>query len=79
MIVKVQRWGNSLALRIPSSFAREVDLKEGTPVELSLRNGQIVIAPGAPRYCLEELLSKVHDANIHKEQPTGNPWGKELW
>jgi antitoxin MazE len=36
MKTKVQKWGNSLALRIPKSFANEIGLRKETPVETLL-------------------------------------------
>ena len=43
--MRVRKWGNSLALRIPTSFAAEARLAEDTPVELSLVDGRLVIQP----------------------------------
>ena len=47
MKTRVQKWGNSLALRIPKSFASEVGLKSESPVEVSMEDGKLVIAPVA--------------------------------
>jgi len=78
--LKVQKWGNSLALRIPKSFATETSLKPGSTVNLSLRAGKLVIDPMTPEeYDLEDLISQIKEANIHKEYSTGKPTGKERW
>lgn len=80
MIIKIQMWGNSLALRIPKSFAKEIGLQSGASVNLSLEEGKLVIEPlTAKEYCLEELLFEVNEDNIHTEFDTGKPKGKELW
>ncbi|HHY97587.1 MAG TPA: AbrB/MazE/SpoVT family DNA-binding domain-containing protein [Firmicutes bacterium] len=79
MIVKVQRWGNSLALRIPKSFASEVNLEPGSRVNLSLRGRRIVISPISQEYSMEELVSRINESNVHREISTGDPMGKELW
>jgi antitoxin MazE len=80
MRVKVQKWGNSIALRIPKSFALEASLKNGSTVNLSLDNGKLIIEPLAPEeYRLESLLSEVKETNIHNEYSDGKPIGKELW
>ena len=80
MQVKVQKWGNSIALRIPKSFALETSLKCGSTVNLSLDNGKLIIEPVTPEeYNLENLLSAVKETNIHKEYSDGKPLGKELW
>ena len=80
MLTKVQKWGNSLALRIPKAFALEVQLKNESIVEVSLIDGQIVIKPVAsPTWTLEQLLSGVNNANLHHETDTGNVVGNEVW
>lgn len=81
MLVKVQKWGNSLALRIPKSFAKEVQLKAGAVVNLSLENGSLIIEPVKEQteYELDELLSNVNETNIHKEYSYGKAQGKEIW
>ncbi len=80
MKTRVQKWGNSLALRIPQSFAAEVRLTEGTAVELSLVEGKLLVQPIAPSpLSLDELLQGVTDENIHGEWDTGSAIGKEVW
>jgi antitoxin MazE len=77
---KVQRWGNSLAVRIPKSFAEEVGVTEGSQVEMSLVDGRLVVerAPvAAPT--LAELLEGVTEANRHGEADSGPPVGGEAW
>ena len=76
----VQKWGNSLALRIPKSFAAEVGLQRETSVEISLANGKLVITPIAkPKLSLKQLLAKVTKENIHHEIDTGPAMGDETW
>jgi len=76
----VQKWGNSLALRIPKSFAAEVGLQRETSVEVSLANGKLVITPIAkPKLSLKQLLAKVTKENIHHEIDTGPAMGDETW
>ena len=80
MQAKIQRWGNSLALRIPKAFAEEAGLSADSPVDIKIVDGQIVIAPrGKSKYRLEDLLAQVTDDNIHEEIPTGGPVGNEVW
>lgn len=80
MTTTVQKWGNSLALRIPKSFAEHVHLENGATVELSISNGRLVIEP-APRrkYALSAMLKQITKANRHGEWNTGGPVGKESW
>jgi len=80
MKTKVQRWGNSLAVRIPKSFAEEVGLKDDSPVEMRLVKGGLLVQPSsawAPP--LDELLDGVTDANLHGEVDTGPAQGAEAW
>jgi antitoxin MazE len=76
----VQKWGNSLALRIPKSFAGEVGLQKDTPVEISLADGKLVISPVTqPKPTLKQLLAKVTKENLHGEIDTGPRVGNETW
>jgi len=80
MKTRVQKWGNSLALRIPKSFATEVGLQSDSPVEISLADGKLVIAPvGKPGLTLKQLLAKVTPENVHHEVETGPAVGNEAW
>ena len=80
MKVKVQKWGNSLALRIPKSFAVESSIEQGTLVDVSVVEGKLVVTPVTDKkYTLMELLDGVTKRNIHGEIDTGPSVGKELW
>ncbi len=80
MLTKIQKWGNSLGLRIPKSFADETQVRAGSTVDISLDNGQLTIRPvRSPSYRLEELLSGVTRDNLHEEVATGDAVGREAW
>lgn len=80
MRIHVQKWGNSLALRIPQPFARQIHVRKNSMVDLSLEEGKLVLTPiSARKYTLKELLAKVTPENIHKEIDTGSPRGREIW
>jgi antitoxin MazE len=80
MRTRIQRWGNSLALRIPKPFAAEAGLDQQSEVDVSLVDGALVIRPcPEPALSLEELLSGVTDENLHGEIETGPPVGRESW
>jgi antitoxin MazE len=80
MKTRVQKWGNSLALRIPKSFAEEAGLHADAAVELSLVNGRLVVQPIRPQpLTLEELLRGITDDNLPGEWETGPAVGKEVW
>ncbi|HZX11103.1 MAG TPA: AbrB/MazE/SpoVT family DNA-binding domain-containing protein [Acidobacteriota bacterium] len=80
MVTKIQKWGNSLGLRIPKSFAKEIGVKEGCSVNILLEDDQLVIRPlQKEKYQLSDLLSLVRKENIHKEISTGDAVGREVW
>ena len=80
MITKIQKWGNSLGLRIPKGVARGARVREGTTVMLAVSNGRLVVAPLETRgYELETLLAGVTRKNLHAAVDTGNPVGRESW
>lgn len=80
MKTRVRKWGNSLAVRIPKSFAAEIPFAEDTSVELSLVDGKLIVQLlKQPPITLGELLQGVTDENLHGEWNTGPVVGKEVW
>lgn len=80
MRVRVRKWGNSLALRIPKPFAEEAAVQEGTVLDLSVQEGKFVAKPMVQRkYTLRQLLRGVTKDNIHEEMDWGHPVGREAW
>jgi len=79
MQTKIQKWGNSLAVRIPKAFVKEAHVAYGTSVDLTVDDGKIVIDPHAePQYRLEDLLKGVTKRNVHAEMDTGEAVGREV-
>ncbi|CAI6079536.1 AbrB/MazE/SpoVT family DNA-binding domain-containing protein [Cohnella sp. JJ-181] len=74
---QVQKWGNSLGIRIPKSLALKVGIEEGTEIDLDIEKGHLVIKPKSGT--LDELLSQITPDNVHTEIPTGKPQGREAW
>ncbi len=81
MQAKVQKWGNSLAIRIPKALAEETGLHDQANVNLTLEDGRLVIEPlrEGNKYQLEELLLEVNDSNLHREYSFGESAGREIW
>jgi antitoxin MazE len=80
MLTKIQKWGNSLALRIPKTFAHDAQLENDSMVEMSLVDGQIVIKSVIKRnWTLEQLLAGVTKDNLHAETDIGEAMGNEAW
>lgn len=71
----VQKWGNSLGIRIPSLYVKEFDLKDGSSVDIVEDNGKLVILP--KKYTLEALLSQVTEENKQTYVDTGTSAGRE--
>lgn len=74
---QVQKWGNSLGIRIPKSLALKVGIEEGSEVDLDVEEGHLIIKPKSAT--LDEILSKVTPDNIHNEVSTGGQEGREAW
>ena len=79
MTTQIAKWGNSLGLRLPKSVTQEARIGEGDTVEVSVKNGAIVIRPSRPTYSLEDLVSKITVKNRHDESDWGAPRGGEAW
>ena len=74
MRVRLQKWGNSLALRIPKPFAGEADVSEGAELDLVVSEGRLVPTPVRRRRpSLAQLLSRVTPKNLHGEVDSGPP------
>ena len=80
MKARVQKWGNSLALRIPRALALEAGLSIESPVEMTWVEGKLVIVPAADEVpSLEELVSQITPENRHNEVDWGEAAGREAW
>jgi antitoxin MazE len=63
---RVQKWGNSLAVRIPRSFAKALGWEENAPVTMSLEEGSLIIRTDRERaWDLGSLLGGITNENIH--------------
>lgn len=80
MQTKIQKWGNSLGLRIPKLFAGDTGVRDGSIVEITIKNGQLIVNPVRRKKCnLNDLVSKITSSNIHDEIDWGDPVGREVW
>lgn len=69
MQARVSKWGNSLGIRIPVMAADELSLTDGEIVELTFRDGEIIIRKQEPT--LEDLVTKITMENRHDETGFG--------
>ncbi|QQK78418.1 AbrB/MazE/SpoVT family DNA-binding domain-containing protein [Salicibibacter cibarius] len=79
MSSKIQRWGNSLGVRIPHKLAKNVSIYDGSEVEMIEEQNGILIRPIDAAPTLDELLSQVTDENKPDFIDWGQPEGKEVW
>jgi antitoxin MazE len=79
MRARVQKWGNSLALRIPKAAAEACALENGSEVDLLMDDGRLVVSAVLPRYTLDELLAGVTPENVHGEVGPQGSVGLEAW
>jgi antitoxin MazE len=84
MKIRLAKWGNSLAVRIPATFAKEIGASEGKRAEITVENGALVIRLATRRkkrrrYTLEDLVRGMTKENVHPATEWGPPRGKEVW
>ncbi len=80
MISTVQKWGNSMAVRLPKALVQATALEQGTRVTIEVKEGRIVVTPvRTPAYRLEELVRGITRRNWHRAVETGSPRGREAW
>jgi antitoxin MazE len=80
METTVQKWGNSLAVRLSKHVVEETNIKEGSRVGVEVDNGKIVLeVRGRKQYSLRSLLARVSRRNVHGESDLGRAEGKEIW
>src|SRR3989337_1918297 len=79
MKVKIAKWGNSLAVRLPKRLADELGLEPGKTVDLQKQGSTLTLAPAAepkiPYYRLEDLLAKIKPG---PEPPPLVDWGPDV-
>lgn len=77
------KWGNSLAVRVPSAFAKELGVTEGKHAEMTVENGALVVKVASKRkrrrYSLGQLVESITEGNRHGEVGWGPSRGKETW
>jgi len=67
MKATIQKWGNSLGIRIPRHMAKDLSLENGSSVEIMEEENRIVIQPKSKKK-LEDILALITEENIHSEQ-----------
>ena len=80
MEVRVKKWGNSAAVRIPATVLSDAEMELDQLVEVREERGRIVIEPSRRKeFALDDLLKGIRPDNLHKSIETGPPMGREIW
>ncbi|HPO14714.1 MAG TPA: AbrB/MazE/SpoVT family DNA-binding domain-containing protein [Candidatus Hydrogenedentes bacterium] len=82
MVTKIQKWGNSQGLRIARQLLDDAEIAVGDEVEISLKEGVLVIAPVRRvrgRHDLQKLVARIPKKYRAAEVDWGKPAGKETW
>ncbi len=82
MVTRIQKWGNSQGLRLAKQVLEDARLAVGDDVDVTARDGLIVIAPARRirgRQSLKELVSRIPRGYKAKETDWGEPVGRETW
>lgn len=80
MKTTAQKWGNSLAIRVPKSVAVQVRIKAQDDLVIEVQDGNVVLKPHLKRvYRLEDLVKQITPKNVHGEIDTGTPVGRDIW
>lgn len=77
MEIQFAKWGNSVALRVPSKVAEALSIAPGSIADLDFRRGKLVITPRSHSYRLNDLLDGITAGNLHQEIQTGTAVGVE--
>lgn len=82
MVTKVQKWGNSQGLRLSKQLLEDAQIVVGDEVDVSVRDGVIVVAARKGlrgKHSLLDLVSQIPRHYQAKELDWGRPAGNEVW
>lgn len=77
MQTRIQKWGNSLGLRIPMQVAKQLKLHPGSPITIQVKDSQIIIE--SLKYDLKEMLKDINHENSRHQILEDEQQGKEEW
>ena len=80
MEARLQKWGNSWGIRIPSSILKSLELKDNDKLDLICENNKIIISKTEKtKISLEDLFNRYNGPNLTKEFVWDEAKGKEIW
>ncbi len=75
----VKKWGNSLALRLPSSVIKDLGLSENSIVEIVSDGKVATIKPAVQQVNIGQLVAAITSENMHQQVDLNEPVGNEVW
>ena len=79
MHTSIDKWGNSLGVRIPSLLAKKLGIKVGTSIEVDIIDDKLIISKKEETETLEMLLNGITKDNIHVDYLKDEAKGNEVW
>ena len=82
MVTRIRKWGNSQGLRLARQVLEDAHISVGDEVDVTTRDGMIVIAPARRirgKHSLQELVSRIPKDYKTEEVDWGEPVGREVW
>ena len=80
METNIQKWGNSLGVRLPKEITASHNFREGSRVVVTATKTGIAIEVAKKRpKTLAELLRGITLENLHAELTWGPARGNEIW
>ena len=80
MEARIQKWGNSDGIRIPSSILKSLNIKTNDILNIEQEGDKIIISvPKKKKISLEDRFKEYHGKNLAKEFSWDENVGKEIW
>jgi antitoxin component of MazEF toxin-antitoxin module len=74
----IERWGNSLAVRIPGDLVKSFPLSEGCTVDIERQGAALVVTPCSPPLSAADLFSGKSAAAWRAEYESACNWGDDI-
>ena len=80
MEIRIQKWGNSDGIRIPSSILKSLNIKTNDILNIETVNKKIIISiPEKKKISLEKKFKEYKGKNLAKDFSWDESVGKEIW
>lgn len=80
MEARIQKWGNSCGIRIPSSILKSLNIKANDILNIEQQEDKIIISiPKKKKISLSDKFKEYHGKNLAKDFSWDESVGKEIW